>query len=254
MRDPGRCNGSLGWCSRTWWPRARAGRWLARRRPWRARWSGGVGTGRKADALNRGDSTMMTMAWPRRCGRGTAASAGARTAGAADVPVVRRTHDVGTTWRRGGTWHAGFNASWGTEPGEGCSSIGTQPREGTVARTSRRRGASGRARRRGAAGSSSFCWVPVWARITPRFGMEVHQTMNRKVVDLTILYNFHKGHMVLFSTGFAEKACQLWMSICVSEQEVLSDDQAFHPFLLKIGNANLHESYVPQQTGQLSYW
>jgi hypothetical protein len=33
--------------------------------------------------------------------------------------------------------------------------------------------------------------------------------MNRKVVDLAILYNFHKGHIVFFSIDFAEEACQL---------------------------------------------
>jgi hypothetical protein len=44
------------------------------------------------------------------------------------------------------------------------------------------------------------------------------------------------------------------MPMCVSEQEVLSVDQAFQPFPLKIGNAILHESSVPQQAGQLSYW
>jgi hypothetical protein len=44
------------------------------------------------------------------------------------------------------------------------------------------------------------------------------------------------------------------MPIYVSEQEVLSVHQAYHPFPLKIGNAILHESCVPQQTGQLSYW
>jgi hypothetical protein len=27
--------------------------------------------------------------------------------------------------------------------------------------------------------------------------------MNRKVVDLAILYNFHKGHIVFFSIDFA---------------------------------------------------
>jgi hypothetical protein len=58
---------------------------------------------------------------------------------------------------------------------------------------------------------------------------------------------------VFFSTNFAEKACQLWMPICVSEQEVLSVDQAFHPLPVKIGNAILQESCVPWQTGQLSY-
>jgi hypothetical protein len=75
-----------------------------------------------------------------------------------------------------------------------------------------------------------------------------------KIIDLTILYHFQKDNMGFFSTDFAEKACQLGMSICVSEQEVLAVDQDFHPFPLKIGNAIQHESCVPQQTGQLSYW
>jgi hypothetical protein len=61
--------------------------------------------------------------------------------------------------------------------------------------------------------------------------------MNRKSVDLAILYNFHKGHLVLFSTDFAQKVCQLWMPLSFSEQEVLSFDQVFHPFPLKIWNA-----------------
>jgi hypothetical protein len=30
--------------------------------------------------------------------------------------------------------------------------------------------------------------------------------VNRKFVDLTILYNFHKDQMVFFSTDFAENA------------------------------------------------
>jgi hypothetical protein len=42
------------------------------------------------------------------------------------------------------------------------------------------------------------------------------------------------------------------MPIGASEQEVLPVDQVFHPFPLKIGNAILHESCVPQQTRQLS--
>jgi hypothetical protein len=42
------------------------------------------------------------------------------------------------------------------------------------------------------------------------------------------------------------------MPMCVGEEEVLSVDQVFHPLPLKIGNAILHESCVPQQTGQLS--
>jgi hypothetical protein len=44
------------------------------------------------------------------------------------------------------------------------------------------------------------------------------------------------------------------MSPCLGEQEMLAADQVFYQFPLKIWNANLHESCVPQQTGQLSYW
>jgi hypothetical protein len=42
------------------------------------------------------------------------------------------------------------------------------------------------------------------------------------------------------------------MPLGFSEQELLAVDQVFHLFLLKILNANLYESCVPQQTGQLS--
>jgi hypothetical protein len=38
------------------------------------------------------------------------------------------------------------------------------------------------------------------------------------------------------------------MPFCVDEQEVLAVDQYFHRFPLKIENAILHESCVPQQT------
>jgi hypothetical protein len=39
--------------------------------------------------------------------------------------------------------------------------------------------------------------------------MEVHKVVNRKVVDLTTPYNFRKGHMVFFSTDFAQNAAKL---------------------------------------------
>jgi hypothetical protein len=84
--------------------------------------------------------------------------------------------------------------------------------------------------------------------------IEVLKVMNRKVVDLTTLYNFHKGRIVFFSTDFAQTAAKLRMSPHSGEQEVLSVDHVFHQFPFKISNANLHESCVPQQTGQLSYW
>jgi hypothetical protein len=68
----------------------------------------------------------------------------------------------------------------------------------------------------------------------------------RKVVDLTTLYNFCKGRLVFFSTDFAGTSCQHWMPACSGKQEVLSVDRVFHQFPLKIWNANLHESCVPQ--------
>jgi hypothetical protein len=44
---------------------------------------------------------------------------------------------------------------------------------------------------------------------SPKICIGVHQVMNTKVVDLAILYNFHKGHLVFFSTDFSQQACQL---------------------------------------------
>jgi hypothetical protein len=78
--------------------------------------------------------------------------------------------------------------------------------------------------------------------------------MNRKVADLTTLYNFYKGSIVFFSMDFAQIAAKLWMPLGFGEQELLAVDQGFHPFPLKIWNATQHESCVPRQTGQLPYW
>jgi hypothetical protein len=33
--------------------------------------------------------------------------------------------------------------------------------------------------------------------------------MNTEVVDLPILYNFYKGHLVFFSSDISQKVCQL---------------------------------------------
>jgi hypothetical protein len=41
------------------------------------------------------------------------------------------------------------------------------------------------------------------------------------------------------------------MPLNFHEQEVLTFEHDFHLFPLKILNSNLHESYVPQQAGQL---
>jgi hypothetical protein len=54
----------------------------------------------------------------------------------------------------------------------------------------------------------TFCWF-LFERVSPKFCTEVHQVMNRKVVDLAILYNFHKGYIVFFSIDLAGVACQL---------------------------------------------
>jgi hypothetical protein len=43
--------------------------------------------------------------------------------------------------------------------------------------------------------------------------IDVHKTLNTKVVDLITPYNFHKGQMGFFSTNLAKEACQLWMSL-----------------------------------------
>jgi hypothetical protein len=59
-------------------------------------------------------------------------------------------------------------------------------------------------------GLLGIVWTgPVRAIETQIFETKVHQVMNRKVVDLTTLYNFHKGSRVFFSMGFAEMSCQL---------------------------------------------
>jgi hypothetical protein len=59
-------------------------------------------------------------------------------------------------------------------------------------------------------GLPSFVWTgPVRAIETQFFATKVHQVMNRKFVELTNLYNFHKGSRVFFSTDFAGTSCQL---------------------------------------------
>jgi hypothetical protein len=66
------------------------------------------------------------------------------------------------------------------------------------------------AARRDVAVYPEFVWTgPVRAIETQIFATKVHQVMNKKVVDLTTLYNFHKGFRVFFSTDFAGTSCQL---------------------------------------------
>jgi hypothetical protein len=49
----------------------------------------------------------------------------------------------------------------------------------------------------------------VWLEFSPKSWTEVHQGLNRKVVDLASLYNFYKGRMVFFSTNCPQIACQI---------------------------------------------
>jgi hypothetical protein len=49
-------------------------------------------------------------------------------------------------------------------------------------------------------GPKLFQLRPLQARLSLNFWTKVHKVVNRKVVDLTTLYNFYKGPMVLFST------------------------------------------------------
>jgi hypothetical protein len=75
--------------------------------------------------------------------------------------------------------------------------------------------------------------------------------MNRKVVDLTTLYNFQKGHIVFFSTDFAGTSCQLWMSTHSGKQENLSCKgffTIFHstfemPFYMKVVSLNKMDNF-----------
>jgi hypothetical protein len=50
---------------------------------------------------------------------------------------------------------------------------------------------------------------PVWLLKTQNFEIEVDQVVNRKVVHLPSLNNFHKGRMGFFSTICAQIACQV---------------------------------------------
>jgi hypothetical protein len=92
----------------------------------------------------------------------------------------------------------------GNEPWEGARGLG---RRGGIRRARGRSGALERGRRR--VGLKLFWTGPVQAIKTQFFATKVHQGMNRKVVDLTTLYNFHKGSRVFFSTDFAGTSCQL---------------------------------------------
>jgi hypothetical protein len=73
------------------------------------------------------------------------------------------------------------------------------------------RAAVGLDRRRGAAAPWPERFAgPLFERIFLQKNCNnVPQVLNRKNVYLAIVYNFHKGHLVFFSTDFAQQVCQL---------------------------------------------
>jgi hypothetical protein len=132
-----------------------------------------------------------------------------RTAGETpDRPAVRRVlaGRPACGARRGQDFEAALGCAWlqGTSLGKARGGLG---RRGGVRRARGRSGALERGRRR--VSLELFRTGPVRVIKTQFFATKVHQGVNRKVVDLTTLYNFHKGSRVFFSTDFAGTSCQL---------------------------------------------
>jgi hypothetical protein len=158
-----------------------------------AAWLPSIGDGRLISGLTRTD----------RC---TASSQKARThRDRQQTGGPRRA--TGVTCGRDGFQRASVRK----RPGEGARALGRHG-SGPVAKVEGARRAQRELRgRRGAAsrsGAKMFHCALVRLRFPPDFEIEVHQSVNREIVDLTTLYNFHKGCMVIFSMVFAGTACQ----------------------------------------------
>jgi hypothetical protein len=146
-----------------------------------------------------------------------------RTDGLPGAPSVVRRRDV-----LGGF---GMRAAWGRSKLRWEGARG--PREARVG--SKTEVASAGARRRAPArrarSRQNFArTASVRNSFSPNFWIEVQHVVNRKVEDLTTLYNFCKGRIVFFSTDLAGTPWQLWMPACPCEQEVLSVNQVFTNF------------------------
>jgi hypothetical protein len=72
-----------------------------------------------------------------------------------------------------------------------------------------RRGGGAGARRRGVGQPATMSHYPALNASNAKKSIEVLQVVNRKVVGLNTLYNFHKGRIVFFSTDFAQIAAKL---------------------------------------------
>jgi hypothetical protein len=185
--------------------------------------------------------SRMTACWRWRFHRGTALRVG---------PEVRQVRGACTARRRGDTHGADFEACRGAgaygRGGLDCWGLGLR-----VARTPRSQ-RTGAASRRSARPARFYLLRPTLAtnyskklnRSWPNF--EYENCRSRNPLSLS-----KKGSMGFFSTNFAGKGCQLWMPLGFHEHEILTFGQVFHAFPLKTWSANLHESCVPQQAGQL---
>jgi hypothetical protein len=188
------------------------------RRPWRRRVSrraAGKGwcTRRRLEGLY----TRVLSYFSGKRGRTLRGTA--RKGETAVCPAVRRgARPVGSARRATGSWREGGGfprASVRERPREGARTSGRRALLGKARGRPGRRGGGawrGRRGRRGVtscSGAKTFHCALVHLRFPPDFEIEVHQSVNREVVDLTTLYNFHKGSRVFFSTDFAGTSCQL---------------------------------------------
>jgi hypothetical protein len=97
-------------------------------------------------------------------------------------------------------------AAWGRRDTLGRSGRGS---EGEVVKRSVRARGSTRVPLDVAFRRRLFRFTLVRLHLSQNLSTKVHKVMNRKVVDLTTLYNYYKGRMVFFSTDFAQITAKL---------------------------------------------
>jgi hypothetical protein len=176
-------------------------------------WGGGLRVGERAAAPLRGRASRSTgegatrageddqaETVPRRAGRTYGgATFQARYAAGRDVPGVsgRERH-----WEGAREVLGKARAGTDVETEEGGRGAASAARWRAWART--RRGARERVR-----GGLLFRCAPVRRVKSSKICTKVLQVVNRKVVDLITLYNFHKSRIVFFSTDCSGTSCQL---------------------------------------------
>jgi hypothetical protein len=148
---------------------------------------------------------VWAATWPEYGGRGgdvRAAVSQWRRVGGAARPVCRH------TWHRPGDPHAsctGTRTRCSTHRAQACLGVRVRRHGGMPTRPG-----VGNTRDVVRATLCLFCSSAstVWPPITQNFETKVDKEINSKVVDLLILYHFHKGRIAFFSTMFAQIECQ----------------------------------------------